>query len=72
MRDTLEFDGIKYVLHTIPSGVFRPDTLNVVGNGVVIDPIIFKKEIDALVGLGVCSRLAISCKPPYPAHASPA
>ena len=34
---TLEFDGIKHVLHTIPSGVFRPDTLNVVGNGVVID-----------------------------------
>ena len=50
---TLEFDGIKHVLHTIPSGVFRPDTLNVVGNGVVIDPIIFKKEIDALVDLGV-------------------
>ena len=50
---TLEFDGIKHVLHTIPSGVFRQDTLNVVGNGVVIDPIIFKKEIDALVGLGV-------------------
>ena len=45
---TLEFDGIKHVLHTIPSGVFRPNTLNVVGNGVVIDPIIFK-EIDALV-----------------------
>ena len=59
---TLEFDGIKHVLHTIPSGVFRPDTLNVVGNGVVIDPIIFKKEIDALVALGVdvASSLAIS------------
>jgi adenylosuccinate synthase len=61
---TLEFDGIKHVLHTIPSGVFRPDTLNVVGNGVVIDPIIFRKEIDALVGLGVdvSSSLAISRK----------
>ena len=61
---TLEFDGIKHVLHTIPSGVFRPDTLNVVGNGVVIDPIIFKKEIDALVALGVdvASSLAISRK----------
>ncbi len=45
---TLEFDGIKHVLHTIPSGIFRKDTLNVVGNGVVIDPVIFKKEIDAL------------------------
>ena len=61
---TLEFDGIKHVLHTIPSGVFREDTLNVVGNGVVIDPIIFKKEIDALVGLGVdvSASLAISRK----------
>jgi adenylosuccinate synthase len=45
---TLEFDGIKHVLHTIPSGIFRKDTLNVVGNGVVIDPVIFKKEIDNL------------------------
>ena len=61
---TLEFDGIKHVLHTIPSGVFRPETLNVVGNGVVIDPIIFKKEIDALVDLGVdvSASLAISRK----------
>ena len=61
---TLEFDGIKHVLHTIPSGVFRRDTLNVVGNGVVIDPIIFQKEIDALVELGVdvSSCLAISRK----------
>ena len=61
---TLEFDGIKHVLHTIPSGVFRPDTLNVVGNGVVIDPIIFKKELDALVALGVdvAASLAISRK----------
>lgn len=45
---TLEFEGIKHVLHTIPSGIFRPNTQNVVGNGVVIDPIIFKKEVDAL------------------------
>ena len=61
---TLEFDGIKHVLHTIPSGVFREDTLNVVGNGVVIDPLIFKKEIDALVELGVnvSANLAISRK----------
>ena len=61
---TLEFDGIKHVLHTIPSGVFRPDTRNVVGNGVVIDPIIFKKEIDALEALGVnvANCLAISRK----------
>lgn len=45
---TLEFDGKKYVLNTIPSGVFNPETLNLIGNGVVIDPVIFKKEIDKL------------------------
>lgn len=50
---TLEFNGIKHVLHTIPSGIFHPTAVNVVGNGVVIDPVIFKKEIDALVKLGV-------------------
>jgi len=50
---TLEFNGIKHVLHTIPSGIFHPTALNVVGNGVVIDPVIFKKEIDALIGMGV-------------------
>ena len=50
---TLIFDGKKHVLHTIPSGIFRDNTLNVVGNGVVIDPVIFKKEIDALVERGV-------------------
>ncbi|MFC3878885.1 adenylosuccinate synthase [Algoriphagus namhaensis] len=45
---TLEFDGIKHVLHQIPSGIFRSNILNIVGNGVVLDPIIFKKEIDGL------------------------
>ncbi|MBL4587321.1 MAG: adenylosuccinate synthase, partial [Flavobacteriales bacterium] len=50
---TLEFEGIKHVLHTIPSGIFRKNAINVVGNGVVIDPIIFKREIDALDGLNV-------------------
>lgn len=45
---TLEFNGIKHVLHTIPSGIFHPDATNVVGNGVVIDPVIFKKELEAL------------------------
>lgn len=50
---TLEFDGIKHVLHTIPSGIFHKDKANVVGNGVVIDPVIFKKEIDALTKMGV-------------------
>lgn len=45
---TLEFDGIKHVLHTIPSGIFHKNAINVVGNGVVIDPVIFKKELDNL------------------------
>lgn len=45
---TLEFNKVKHVLHTIPSGIFREDKLNIIGNGVVIDPIILKKEIDAL------------------------
>ncbi len=45
---TLEFDGIKHVLHQIPSGIFRSQLLNIIGNGVVLDPIILKKEIDGL------------------------
>ena len=59
---TLEFNGIKHVLHTIPSGIFHDKKINVVGNGVVIDPVIFKKEIDALVKLNVDvkSKLVIS------------
>ena len=50
---TLEFDGIKHVLHTIPSGIFRKGVKNIIGNGVVIDPIILKQEIDKLITLGV-------------------
>ena len=46
---TLEFDGIKHVLHTIPSGIFHDDTMNIIGNGVVIDPVILKKEIEKLI-----------------------
>ncbi|OFX26656.1 MAG: adenylosuccinate synthase [Bacteroidetes bacterium GWA2_31_9b] len=53
---SLEFNKIKHVLHTIPSGVFRPETINIIGNGVVIDPVIFSKEIDALEKLGVNIR----------------
>lgn len=45
---TLEFDGIKHVLHQIPSGIFRPQILNIIGNGVVLDPIVLKREIDGL------------------------
>ncbi len=50
---TLLFEGTKHVLHTIPSGVFREGTMNLVGNGVVIDPIIFLKEIKELNAAGV-------------------
>jgi adenylosuccinate synthase len=42
---TLKFDGKKYVLHTVPSGIFRTDTINIIGNGVVIDPITLEKEL---------------------------
>ena len=61
---TLEFDGIKHVLHTIPSGIFHKNAINVVGNGVVIDPVIFKKEIDNLkkFDLDIKSILLISRK----------
>jgi len=45
---TLEFDGIKHVLHQIPSGIFRESIKNVIGNGVVLDPVIFKIEIEKL------------------------
>ncbi|MBP1839637.1 adenylosuccinate synthase [Formosa algae] len=45
---TLVFNGKKHVLHTIPSGIFHGDAMNLVGNGVVIDPVIFKKELDKL------------------------
>lgn len=45
---TIEFDQKKFVLHTIPSGIFNPKTANLIGNGVIIDPLILKKEIDKL------------------------
>ena len=45
---TLKFDGIKHVLHTIPSGIFHPSAQNLIGNGVVIDPVIFQKELENL------------------------
>lgn len=50
---TLEFDKTKHVLHQIPSGVFRPDAQNVIGNGVVLDPIILQREIEELQKKGV-------------------
>ncbi len=61
---TLEFDGIKHVLHTIPSGIFHKNAINIVGNGVVIDPVIFKKELDNLdqFNIDIVSKLFISRK----------
>ena len=61
---TLEFEGIKHVLHTIPSGIFRENVINLVGNGVVIDPIIFKGELEKLAPFNIDfkKRLFISKK----------
>lgn len=61
---TLIFDGEKYVLHTIPSGIFRENTINIIGNGVVIDPVIIREEIEKLErkGIDVASKLLISKK----------
>jgi adenylosuccinate synthase len=61
---TLEFDGIKHVLHQIPSGIFREKTKNVVGNGVVLDAFIFRNEIEKLqkYNLNVRANLFISKK----------
>lgn len=50
---SLEFNNIKHVLHTIPSGVFHKEKINIIGNGVVIDPITFANEIEALLKMGV-------------------
>jgi len=50
---TLEFNGHKHILHTIPSGIFHHDKINIIGNGVVIDPVIFQKEIEALEAMGI-------------------
>ncbi len=61
---TLKFDGNKFVLHTIPSGVFRADLINLIGNGVVIDPITLEKEMQNLdkVGVDYKNRLLVSKK----------
>ena len=50
---TLEFDGNKHVLHTIPSGIFHSKAENLIGNGVVIDPVIFKKEIEGMASYSI-------------------
>ena len=61
---TIEFDGKKFVLHTIPSGIFNEKCINVIGNGVIIDAKIFKDEIDNLAtsGVDIKDRLLISNK----------
>lgn len=61
---TIEFDGKKFVLHTIPSGVFNPGCINLIGNGVIIDPLILQAEIKKLVqsGIDATKNLYISRK----------
>ena len=61
---TLIFDGNKHVLHTIPSGIFHENSVNIVGNGVVIDPVIFKRELENLAKYKIDfkSKLCISRK----------
>ena len=61
---TLEFDGIKHVLRTIPSGIFHKNAINIIGNGVVMDPVVFIKEIEGLekFNIDIHSRLFISRK----------
>ncbi|MFN8208059.1 MAG: adenylosuccinate synthase [Bacteroidales bacterium] len=61
---SLEFNEIKHVLHTIPSGIFHSEKINLIGNGVVMDPVIFKSEIESLAKLGapVGDNLLISSK----------
>ncbi len=69
---TLEFNGIKHVLHTIPSGIFHAKAVNIVGNGVVIDPVVFMREIDELVPFGVsfadCLRISRKAHLILPTH----
>ncbi len=61
---TLEFEGQKYVLRSVPSGIFQGDKVNIIGNGVVLDPALFKAEIEQLEATGhdLKSRLFISRK----------
>ena len=61
---TLEFEGQKYILKSIPSGIFQEGIMNIIGNGVVIDPALFKQEVDKLEETGhiLTDRLYISKK----------
>ena len=59
---SLVFGGNAFVLHTVPSGIFREDTVNIIGNGVVIDPVILMQEVDAIEskGMDMSGKLLIS------------
>ena len=59
---TIEFDGAKYVLHLIPSGIFHPGAICLIGNGVVVDPIVLRREVMKLMesGQDVHSRLLLA------------
>ncbi len=61
---TLEFEGQKYVLRSIPSGIFQGDKINIIGNGVVLDPALFKAEVESLEASGhdLTKRLHVSKK----------
>lgn len=61
---TLEFNGEKYILRSIPSGIFQGGKVNIIGNGVVLDPLLFKQEAEALAASGhdLTQRLYISKK----------
>jgi adenylosuccinate synthase len=61
---TLEFEGVKHVLHTIPSGIFHANVINLIGNGVVIDPVVFQKELEKLAPfkINIKERLVLSKK----------
>ena len=61
---TLEFDGIKHVLHQIPSGVFHPHIINVIGNGVILNPTVFQNEANGLLkyDIDITKNLLISKK----------
>ncbi len=50
---SLEFNHIKHILHTIPSGIFHEEKINIIGNGVVIDPVVFMNETESLIRLGI-------------------
>ncbi len=61
---TIEFHGVKHVLHLIPSGIFHEDKVNIIGNGLVVDPVVFRNEVESL-GMETASireRLLISAK----------